>query len=359
MIPYNKFLLDSAKFFIDVIFLKEIKIDAQIMVIDANNGTLIDEFKKQSLDIPYKGHKIRLVRVIKVIPDARTYDKVMFYFPAKVSPETYFGGITKKMVLDVVSFLRDSGFINFDDINHVYNHIEVKDMDIKVDYKIPLEKIKAVIDYNKILVSRFNGYPSEIANFNNAKSGIGIQCYNRNKTTLAKPFMKFYSKSNEIFKDEFWNLLSTEDINELETNFIYRYEFTLKTIEFFKEFRVENYLNDIFKVSQERWLEISRHYLIKNFETEIKENEIPNFSKLTPTEKIIVLSINAMKKAKIRDTTIKAIFETSENKSQRLRDLKLFDRCFNYSTYHKKESKRLTDHFTNIIEFDKLFHFTQ
>ena len=202
MIPFNKYCVDSAKFYIDFRFLTQINIPNEFTLIDSETGNILDNFKKNSISIPYKNHKIYLGKEIKVIPNSRVvYSKIMFYFPAKINPEKYFFGITAEMVKEVINYIKDLGYINFNNINDLYKNIEVKDLDIKIDFKFSYTERDKIIKYNNSLKDRFNGYPSEFKIFNNQNNGVGIQTYNRNNTTLAKPFIKFYSKSDEIMKD--------------------------------------------------------------------------------------------------------------------------------------------------------------
>jgi len=86
ILPFGKYYIDSGKFFIDKTAFKEVNIPENFTLTDADTGELIDEFKKSSLSIPYKKHKIYISNVSKKLSNSgRDYfiDKVLIYFPAK------------------------------------------------------------------------------------------------------------------------------------------------------------------------------------------------------------------------------------------------------------------------------------
>jgi len=357
MIPFNKYCVDSAKFYIDFGFLTQINIPNEFTLIDSETGNVLDNFKKNSISIPYKNHKIYLGKEIKVLPNKRVYNKVMFYFPAKINPEKYFFGITEEMVKEVIIHIKDLGYINFNNINELYKNIEVKDLDIKIDFKFSYTEREKIIKYNKSLQDRFNGYPSEFKIFNNQNNGVGIQTYNRNNTTLAKPFIKFYSKSDEIIKDSesLFQLMPKEVQDIVKYNFIYRYEFTIKTIDFFKHFEINNVFSDIVKIDQDKWKVIGKYYLIKNFQKEIKPPL--DVSRLKPIEQIISLMIYDLIQLGRTINEIKWIFNSFDNRTQRQRNNKLFERCYYFASVPNQETKKLLKIYEEMRELDNLFGF--
>lgn len=357
MIPFNQYFIDSAKFYIDFRFLDQINIPNEFSLIDSETGNVLDNFKKNSITIPYKNHKIYLGKEVKVLPNGRVYNKVMFYFPAKINPEKYFFGITKDMVQEVLTYIKSLGYIGFSDVVKVYESIEVKDLDIKIDFKFSYTEREKIIKYNKSLQERFNGYPSEFKIFNNKNNGIGIQTYNRNNTTLAKPFIKFYSKSDEIMKDteSLFQLMPKEVQNIVKCNLIYRYEFTIKTMDFFKHFGINNMVSDIINIHQDKWKEIGKYYLIKNFQQEIKKPL--DVSRLKPIEQIIALMIYDMIQLGRTINEIKWIFNSFDNRTQRLRNNKLFERCYHFASVPNEESKKLIKIYEEMNELDNMFGF--
>lgn len=359
MIPFNSYLIDSGKFYIDTYFLTKITIPNEFILIDSDTGNILDEFKKNSINIPYKNHKIYLAKEIKVIPGRKPYEKVMFYFPAKISPERYFYGITKEMIFEVLNYIKSLGYIDFQDINIVFQNIEVKDLDMKIDHKFEWSEKEKLHNYNKTLQDRFNGYPNECVIFNSKKRGLGIQTYDRNYTTLAKPFSKFYNKSDEAIssknKETLFDLLPLEVQKILTDYLIYRYEITIKTIEFFKHFNISNKISDILLVSQDKWREIGKYYLIKNFQQEIKEPI--DKSILSPHERIMAVMMLELIQRGMNINQIRLIFEIANNRSQKKRNIETFERCYFSASVPNKENDKIIAIYNEIKELDIIFGF--
>jgi len=360
MIPFNSYLIDSGKFYIDTRFLTKIAIPNQFILIDSDTGNMLDEFKKNSITIPYKNHKIYLAKEIKVIPNKKPYEKVMFYFPAKISPESYFSGISKEMTFEVLNYIKSLGYIDFEDINIVFQNIESKDLDMKLDHKFEWSEKEKLHNYNKNLQGRFNGYPNECVIFNSKKRGLGIQTYDRNYTTLAKPFLKFYNKSDEIIlsknKETLFDLMPLE-IQKICTEYlIYRYEITIKTMEFFKYFNISNKLSDILLIPQDKWREIGKYYLIKNFQQEIKEPI--DKSRLSPFEIIMSIQIYELIQSGMNIIQIKLMYERSaKNRTQKKRNIELFERCYFSVSVPNKENDKILAIYNELKELDIIFGF--
>ena len=360
MIPFNTYLIDSGKFYIDTCFLTKITIPNEFTLIDSSTGNILDEFKKSSLTIPYKNHKIYLAKEIKIIPGRKAYEKVMFYFPAKISPESYFYGITKEMIFEVLNYLKSLYYIDFEDINIVFHNIEVKDLDMKNDRKFLWSEKEKLHNYNKNLQNRFNGYPNECVIFNSKKRGLGIQTYDRNYTTLAKPFSKFYNKSDEAISDKnketLFDLLPLGVQKMLTDYLIYRYEITIKTIEFFKYFNITNKLSDILLITQDKWREIGKYYLIKNFQQEIKDPI--DKSILSPHERIFAVTILELIQRGMNVNSIRLIYEnTAVNRTQKKRNIELFERCYFTASVPNKENDKILAMYNQIKELDIIFGF--
>jgi len=357
MIPFNNYHIDSAKFYIDTHILDMVNIPENFILIDSNTGNLIDEFKKHSINIPYKNHKIYLAKEIKIIPGRKPYEKVMFYFPAKISPENYFYGITKEMVFEVLNYIKSLGYIDFKDIDMVFDNIELKDLDIKIDYCFEWSYYETLVKYNKVLQERFNGEDSQFKIFNSKKDGLGIMTYNRNYTTIAKPFLKFYNKSAEIItgknKDSLFDLMPFEVQQICKEKLIYRYEFTIKTLDFFKKFNISNKISYVLLIEQSKWREIGKYYLDTNFQQKIKAPL--DRSKLTPQEKVISLMIYDLIQLGRSINQIRMLFSTSIHKTQRRRDLKTFERCYFFASVPNKETNNLKMIYSEMVKLDIIF----
>jgi hypothetical protein len=367
MIPFEKYCVDSAKFYIDCRHFSEIDIPNEFTLIDSETGNILDNFKKNSLTIEYKNHKIYLAKEIKYVPSKNgerlVFNKVMFYFPAKINPEKYFFGITEEMVKEVILYIQGLGYIDFNNIDQLYKNVEVKDLDIKIDYKFSWFEKDKIVKYNKSLQDRFNGQTSEFKIFNNKKNGIGIQTYNRNNTTLAKPFLKYYSKSDEIMNEpEKLYYLMPKEIQEIvKSNFIYRYEFTIKTMDFFKHFNISNYFSDILNITQDEWKVIAKYYFNKNFNKEakitienVKKIEKTELHKLKPTEQIITLLIYEVLLSEKTIDYLEKIFSTSKNKLQRTRNKQLLKKCLHNITISKDKETSENEDVKFIKEYQEL-----
>jgi hypothetical protein len=370
MIPFEKYCVDSAKFYIDCRFFSEIAIPNEFTLIDTETGNVLDNFKKSSLTIEYKNHKIYLAKEIKYVPSKNgqklVFNKVMFYFPAKINPEKYFFGITEEMVKEVILYIQGLGYINFDNIDQLYKNVEVKDLDIKIDYKFSWFEKDKIVNYNKSLQDRFNGQTSEFKIFNNKKNGIGIQTYNRNNTTLAKPFLKFYSKSDEIMNEpEKLYYLMPKEIQEIvKNNFIYRYEFTIKTMDFFRHFNISNYFSDILNINQDNWKVISKYYLNKNFNKEVrvsidnvKKIEKTELHKLKNSEQLITLLLFELIQLGKSINDIEKIFSLSNSRMQKIRNKELLKKCLNNITISENEDVKFIKQYQELKEMDIIFGF--
>lgn len=372
MIPFEKYCVDSAKFYIDCRYFSEIDIPNEFTLIDSETGNILDNFKKNSLTIEYKNHKIYLAKEIKYVPSKNgerlVFNKVMFYFPAKINPERYFFGITEEMVKQVLLYIQGLGYINFNNIDQLYKNVEVKDLDIKIDYKFSwLEKDK-IVNYNKSLQDRFNGHTSEFKIFNNKKNGIGIQTYNRNNTTLAKPFLKFYSKSDEIMNEpeKLYYLMPKEVQDIVKNNFIYRYEFTIKTMDFFRHFNISNYFSDILNITQYEWKVIAKYYYNKNFNKEVKLS-IENVKKigetelykLKNTEQLITLMLFELIQLGKSNEDLEKIFNSSNNRTQKMRNKELLKKCLSNISISKNEDVKFIKEYQELKEMDIIFGFNE
>ena len=366
LIPFNKYFIDSSKFYIDYDLLLKVNIPNEFLLIDKVEGIVIDDFKRNCLNLPYKDHKIYLAIEEKYTqnrwqPEAakKLWKKVMFYFPAKINPLGYFSGITKEMVIEVLTHIKSLGYIDFENIESIYDQIELKDLDIKKDIQFNWSDKEKIVKYNNNLSNRFNGYSSEFKLFNNKTNGLGIQTYNRNNSTIKKPFLKFYSKSDEILKKEnstLFSLLPKEVQQICKDYLIYRYEFTIKKMNFFNHFGISNKLKDILEISQDKWKEIGKYYLITNFQTEIKTPL--DVSKLKPIETIMCLMIYDLIQLgrSIKEIELMFLNDTLHHE-QRKRNKKLFERCYYYASVPNEQTKELLEKYNSIKDLDEIFGF--
>jgi hypothetical protein len=113
--------------------------------------------------------------------------------------------------------------------------------------------------------------------------------------------------------------------------------------------------SDIVKIDQDKWKVIGKYYLIKNFQKEIKPPL--DVSRLKPTEQIISLMIYDLIQLGRTINEIKWIFNSFDNRTQRQRNNKLFERCYYFASIPNQETKKLLKIYEEMRELDNLFGF--
>jgi len=360
IIPFGKYCIDSAKFYIDKDIFSSVNIPENFVLTDADTGEIIDDFKKNSLSVPYKNHKIYISNVVKYLKNNKSenfIEKVMFYFPAKVSDD-YFGGITKQVIYDVIEFIKRKGYWDFTNIDKVFKAIYVKDLDVKMDRKYKRLDLVELKEWNKTLAERFNGDAEDFHSFDSKKQGFGISTFDRSKATITKPFLKFYDKSKEVKKDmDFFNSLSPLVQEDLIQSLVYRFEFTMKEKSFFDKHGLSNRLEDIFEVQQDKWNEVGRAFLRYCFEVTLKPPR--DVSKLRPIEKILMLLTLDLHEEGWTTTDIRSRFvDTQLDKKQKQRMRVLFNRIWYSATIPGEMTKELVAAFNRTSRWDYEFGLT-
>jgi hypothetical protein len=357
ILPFGKYYIDSGKFFIDKTAFKEVNIPENFTLTDADTGELIDEFKKSSLSIPYKKHKIYISNVSKKLSNSgRDYfiDKVLIYFPAKIS-DNYFNGISREDVIGVLEYLKDKSYLTFDNVDHIYNSIFVKDLDIKMDNCLNKSDKIDIKEYNQDLKSRFIGTPDAFKLIDSKKQGFGIQCYERSKSSLTRPFFKFYDKSMEIKKDiDFFDSLPNEVREILISKFVYRYEFTMKDNTFFKKYEISNNLAEIHKVSQEKWKEIGRQFLSNAFDKKVYSKDLGRIKyrdRVVASMFLVMYQKNNMTKGQIESIWV----TSAKNRKEKCLGKKEFHRLWAIATTPSEHTQEMMDTLKRVGKWDKYF----
>lgn len=357
-LPFNKYFIDSCKFLIDRDKFTDVHIPSSFTLIDNETGEELNNFKKSSLEVPYRGHKIYIATVKKQLKQMFV-DKILIYYSAKVEGCKYFYGITKLSIIDVLEHLKSIGYINYNHVESIYSEIYVKDLDIKNDRKLNPTDREDIITYNKFFQERFNGEIRDFHSFNSQKQGFGITTYERASGTIVKPFLKFYDKSLEMTtkNSEFMKSLPDGLRNTILFNFIYRYEFTLRNKSYFTKFGISNRLKDIHNVPQEKWSEIGKYFLDANFQ--VKINKPRDMSKLRPQEMIMCFYLNediekGLSMSEIRDKYV----TIQRDKKSKYRMKLLFERIYYFATVGKvKEVEDAKERYELIKKWDKVFGF--
>jgi len=351
-IPYNTYCVDSFKLTIDKDAFKSVSIPDTFMLIDSDTGECINDFKKNSLEIKYKNHKIHIANITKNLKQG-IIEKVQIYFASKVSAN-YFYGTKKQDVIEILEFIKLKKWLDFDDVEHVYKMIFVKDLDIKVDMDFSKMSKQDILDYNDSLYSRFNGNSNDCHNFKSKEQGIGIQTYERAKASLSKPFSKFYHKSGEIKRDmKFYFSLSDDVRNDIDNKFIYRYEFTLKDNTYFKKYGISNRLEDVFNVDQITWKKIGRDFLDINFEIKIKPPK--DLSKIKPIEKTMLLQMSLLIKKGSSIYDIRRTYvRPDDNRDTRYNMSKIFQRIYHFYTKDDSNVKEILKQHETISKIENI-----
>jgi hypothetical protein len=361
LLPYGKYCIDSFKLLIDKEHFKAINIPENFIEISADTGEQIREFKRKSIQIPFNNTTIYLGAFRKVLR-SKSIDKLAILFSSKVAGNDYFHGITKPYVLDVIQHIKDAGYIDFDNIETIYKNLYSKDVDVKVDFKFSSGDREKINSYNKELEHRFVFPKEHIFRFGGkdgySERGLGIETFKRDRSTLARPFLKFYDKTTEIRAKHNDFLLSLPDDikKEISESLIYRYEYTLRDKEFMAKFGVINRLEDVLEVAQDKWREIGKTLLNANFQAKMINKR--DLGKLTPTEKVLALMFfELFQKHNVSLAEIQTMFTSvQESKKSKYRAKILFEKIYGkVSLDNAREVEELSERYKNIREMDMLF----
>jgi hypothetical protein len=356
---YNKFYIDSFKISVDCSLFTKISIPENFTIIDSDSGEEISNFKRNSIALQYKHTTIYLVKFRRIL-NKMHFDKVMFLFSSKVADKDYLFGIKKHHVVEVIEFVKSKGYIQYENINELLKNAFLTDVDIKHDFCFSEKDRNNVKKYYKDMKNRFNGKNEEDCKiYDNKIKGLGLQTYHRDRSSISKPFFKYYDKTIELLKKEheFYNSLPDQLQREISNNFIIRFEFTIKNKKFFDKFGLSNAFLDVAEVLYEKWREIARELIRINFEPKIKAKR--NMDKLTPIEKILSLYMyRDIQEQNKRPQDIKEEYQRiQEDKKSRYRVGILFDRIYSKFTSQPENIRKISDYNEMITKFDRIFMF--
>lgn len=349
----NNFCADSFKLSIDTDKLKSVNIPESFILVSEDTGEEIERFKKKSIRIKYKNTTIYLGVFRRKLREI-VYDKVVILFSSKVANAEYFCGIKKHHVFEVLEYIKKFGYIDYTDVSEIYKNLYTTDCDIKIDFlfdKIDRDKI---VIYNKELKKRFQFEDNECHAYNSS-TNLGLQTFNRDRSTLSKPFVKWYDKSRELTAKhlDFFKSLP-EDIRDVLVNkFIYRFEFTMKDKKFFAKFGLSNRLEDVLEVTNDKWREVSINLLNVLFQYKVKR--LRNTNKLNYYEKILALYLfEVIQKKGASVSEAKRMYTSvQKSKQQKWKASLLFDKVYNSIT--TGEARDIHCEYENIERFDKIF----
>jgi len=352
----NRYCVDSFKLIVDQSIFNNVDIPDDFALVDKATGEVVDDFKKKSLRVHYRNDIIYIGAYTKLLR-GKEYSKVCLLFSSKVA-NNYFDGITKMDICDVLNYLREKKYIDYDNVETVYNEIRFKDLDIKIDFIYSFEKKEIASDVNKRLKSYFLHNPERC---NIPRQNIGLQANWRNNSSYTKPFIKFYDKQAELRKKhpEFYNSLHIDIRRELSNNFVYRYEFTIKDKTYCEKLGITNKISDLIcnieESKQETIRRISSYMYNANFGVpKMKERK----QELTPTEMKDLYMFHRLHELGVSIEEIRDMYTrpyaTSKNRE---RGIKKFNKIYTYATSVNDENKRIRDDVQLLAEFFNQFNF--
>jgi hypothetical protein len=334
---FGIYQIDSGRFYFDKDLFRSVNIPDKFILTDAESGEIVDEFKRNSLSLPFGTHKIYVTNVVKTLGNSNQrflIEKVMLYFSPKIKGDYYWSGIDKTTLEQVLFYLNEKGYLIFDDIDKIIEGCYVKDLDIKIDWKLPKESKEEIEEYYNSLKDRFNGNPDNFRHFQNKKKeGHGIVCNNRNTSTTKNPFFKFYDKSIELLtraNEEFYSILSHETKEILRTNFIWRYEFQLKDKRHFEYYGLSNRFIDIISINQAKWKYVGKSILGKAFQKQIR---VVDTSKLKLMDRAQINLITYLLYSGKSYGAIQQLYmKAAQTKQEKYRIKKMFDKFYNMAS---------------------------
>lgn len=356
---FGIYQIDSGKFYFDKDLFTCVSIPDKFILTDAESGEIVDEFKKHSLPLSFGTHKVYISNIVKELGNHNhrfRIEKVMVYFSPKIRGNNYFGGIDRQTLQEVLFFLKEKQYLSFDNIDKIIEGCYVKDLDIKIDRKLPKDSKEGIEEYYKSLKDRFNGNPDNYRHFQNKnKEGHGIVVNNRNTSTTKKPFFKFYDKNLELKttkNKEFYSCLCEETKDILNNNFIWRYEYQLKDKRHFDYYGISNRLVDIFAIPQTKWAYIGKSMLNIVFQ---RQRRVVDTTKLKIMDRVQVNLIACLISKDLSDGAIQMLYmKSARDKSEKYRAKKMFEKMMSIIHYNDNDVKEAIAVVERINKFDKI-----
>ena len=354
-IPYGRYCIDSFKLSIDVDKLDSVDIPENFILVSEDTGEEISHFKKNSIHLDYKNSSIYIGLFRRILKGIH-YDKLMILFSSKVAGEYYFDGILKHHIIDVLEYIKTNGYIKYTNVSTIFKNLYTSDCDMKCDFKFNKSERENIAEYNKELSARFQFEKNELHKYDNQKM-LGIQTFNRDRSTLAKPFLKFYDKTKEILNKhpEFFATLPESIRDEVINNFIYRFEYTMKNKKFFDKFGLSNRIEDVLEVSNDKWREIGKTFLQTLFQYKVKR--VYDKSKFNYIESILALAMQEnIHKHKYSVEHLRRMYTAvQDNRKTKYKASILFDRI--YQNVIDNKAVELSNKYESIQALDKIFGF--
>ena len=363
-IPFWQYSIDSCKILIDADLFKEVKIPQHFILMDAETEEFIDNYKSMMCPIIYNENKFKIGRITKKV-GSNKIDKIVILLHSKVNKETYFNGITKKTVIDLLKFLKHKGYLVFHKEELIFDNMYCKDVDVKMDMKFKISEwndIEEWFTYLKEIL--FNGEQKDIRVFtDNHRQQLGLgSTFDRSKGTIKKPFFKIYNKSTEIKRQEnetLFELLPDNIKRELIENLILRLESTLKNKADFEHYNLSNKLSNLLDYKQEDWAKFTFSFMQTLF-GEISENSKDkkiDISKLSESEKIMALMHKYLLDKGEKKKRIKTFYVRSEQtRKEKTRKQKLYEKIDFFIENDISSDTAIQSSYDRFINYNSLFN---
>lgn len=295
-------------------------------IVDEDTGELERRFKETSLGIKKTGISTYYqIQNINFDKDEKE-ECLCIMFNSKILKSRYFEGITSDNINHVYDELIAQGIALFskeDFLNGL-----VTDCDFKLDFSYDDFDllIKVLFAQTKEHRQRDRG-----AKKYNKKDNKGIQWSDRRKGTPSNPYLKFYSKSIELFTKsiEFYNsYIKGTDIDSFIDDII-RLEFTIKNKQHFRKLGIEsNHLSTVLGLSQTKLDEVRQsivdiHLNKRTLKKKIIRNDV------SPLEIIIITAIRTGLKLGSYSTVRENYLSALEGERTIRRYGKKFDSLYN------------------------------
>ena len=253
----EKASIDSFRIYIPLLLIGRENINPYILF---NTCEYIEETyevikqSKNKLKVDCKGYSIYASTRSKY-SNGVVQEEIVILINAKYheSP-TYFEGITKENFPTIFQRLIEKEIIS-DKVNYqdFLKYSSVTDMDIKQDFRVPTDEWNMIRKATKEF-KRLEGV-SSISMYSKGKGNLGFQFNNRERSTMYKPFLKGYSKAEELntnskdFKDAYLQGMDLTDLRRIEVQ--------VKDKKHFRLFGVnDNSLETVLNISIEKLHEI-------------------------------------------------------------------------------------------------------
>ena len=220
----EKASIDSFRIYIPLVLIGRENINRAILShtieVDEDSGELLGK-KRRKIKIEESGFEIHAHIREKNVQSGVEEQLVILLNAKFLESYRYFEGVTKDNFPIIFQKLIDKKVIS-DNVDY-HNFLKISsvvDLDIKQDFRIPLDEWKLIRKATK----EFKNYNRVDSNptYNGGDGNLGFYFNTREKSTIARPFLKGYSKevelktNSKVFTDAFLKDLNLTDLRRIE-----------------------------------------------------------------------------------------------------------------------------------------------